>query len=87
MEQVKQIKIISKPPSLATDGNGVIIKGEEYAEVMFFQIANEDKDRMEAIVTGSFRMSIKQLQALEQAIKDTLTKHEEKKLGKPNGKS
>ncbi len=78
MDQKKQIKIISRPPSLATDGNGIVIKGDEYAEVMFFQIANEDKDNLEAVVTGVFRMSVKQLVALGDSIKNTLENHDKK---------
>lgn len=79
MEQKKEIRIVNKPLALATDGNGIMIKSDDQAEVMFFQITNETKEHIDAVVTGVFRMTLGQLKALEDSIKNTITQHEKSK--------
>lgn len=68
--QKKGLKIISSPPAIAVDGNGVALHPSGEVDLSFFQILGEQEKELLASVVFTARMDINKITRL----KNTLTK-------------
>lgn len=74
----KQVKLLSKTPTLAVDGNGVFINDKNVADLVFFQIIQETPESIDVNGVASLRMDVPQLEQFVETINKTLQTHKEK---------
>ena len=73
----RELKLLSKPLSLSTDGHLITVKDDNSAEIIFFQINGLENNTLEAVGIANLRMTVEQLKALSNAIINTIKTHED----------
>ena len=72
----KQLRLNYKKPTVATDGQSILINDRGPVTIAFFQIRGESPEALDADVVASVRLhSVAELEQLEKVIKDTLAQH------------
>lgn len=77
-ENPNELRIISKPPAFAIDGNSISIHPTGQVDVAFFQIHQKIDAVLEANVVANVRMNMEQLLQLQRTIDEVIEAHEKK---------
>lgn len=78
----KELRILSKPPAIASDGNSLTLNTENMGDLLFFQIAEKKEDTLEVNGVSNVRMTLKQLKALNGLLTMAIADHEKKMASK-----
>ena len=70
------LKVTSVPPAFAVDGSGIKIFPGGYAEIVFFQTVEQDKDSINARGICNVRMSLDQLKNFQNTINAVIEEQE-----------
>lgn len=77
-KKAKELKLLSKPPTLAVDGNFIGLNDKNYGDLTFFQISNQTKEVVEANGVASIRMTLEQFKLLRDSLIKVIGEHEKK---------
>lgn len=78
----EQLRILSKPPAIAADGNSLTLTSEDFGDLLFFQIAQKRENIVEVNGVSNVRMTLKQLKALKGLLEMAIADHEKKMSSK-----
>lgn len=78
----QELKIVSKPPALATDGSGIHMNDNGDAEIVFFQITSKKDGYVEAQGVSSIRMRINELKIFYDLLTKAISNYEDKQKPK-----
>lgn len=74
----QELKLLSKPPTLAVDGNFIGLNDKNYGDLTFFQISNQTDEIVEANGVSSVRMTLEQFKLLRDSLIKIIEEHEKK---------
>lgn len=74
----EELKLLSKPPTLAVDGNAIGLNDKNYGDLTFFQIAQKVDNIVQANGVASIRMTLEQFKLLRDSLIKVIEEHEKK---------
>ncbi|MCL5019779.1 MAG: hypothetical protein M1426_04840 [Patescibacteria group bacterium] len=74
----QELKLLSKPPTLAVDGNFIGLNDKNYGDLTFFQISNQTDKVVEANGVASIRMTLEQFKLLRDSLIKVIDEHQKK---------
>ena len=80
--QKKELKLISPPPAMVVDGNGVALHPSGEVDLSFFQIVGEEEKAMLGSVIFKARMNIKKITRLRDTLSQIIEDNEKKQKDK-----
>ena len=76
------LKLLSKPITVAVDGHSINITDRDIADLLFFQVSQQVGEILEANGVASIRMTLSQLKEFKDILTKIIAEHEAKKKQK-----
>ena len=76
--QVKEFRMISKPPTIAVDGSNIKVNSQGYGDLTFVQVVGEANNVVDVIGVASVRHTLNQFKNLRDTLSKVIEDHERK---------
>jgi len=78
----EELKLLSKPVSIAADGNLLTLNTDNVGDLTFFQVSHKEGNVVEAIGVASIRLTLNGLKILRDLLTNAINDHEKKMASK-----